>query len=408
MGGIITDTRVTIRTLSALRKGVKFIIHQGGTSSGKTYGNIYSILSYLLYDRRGAYEDGEKLLCSIVAEDMPQIKRGVLRDFKDILSKTGLSDIIPYNKSDKFATLPSGTVIEFLAIDEEDKAKAGKRDLLFVNEANNLKYQIFWQLKIRTRESIIIDFNPSGEFWLHDKELPELEKEDYLFTRTTYRDNPSLSKEQVKAIENISDEYLAKVYKEGKTGMLKGLIFPNVAYCDEFPKNAKNVGFGLDFGFTNDPSALIKGGELGEDLYLQELFYETGLTNPDIAQKFSDCGLTQSDEVFADAAEPKSIREIKNKGYNIKAALKGSDSVNFGINLLKRYKRIFITKDSINFRKEANNYKWKEKDGESLNKPVDNFNHLWDATRYYAIMKLGDTKAGRVRAIGKKRRRKYD
>lgn len=399
MSGIVTDTRVTTRTITALRKGIKFIVHQGGTSSGKTFGTIYSILAYLLYDRKD-----DVLLCSIVAEDMPQLKRGAIRDFKAILSETGLWSEMSYNKSDNFATLPNGSVIEFLAVDTEDKAKAGKRDLLFVNEANNLKYQIFWQLKIRTRESVIIDYNPSGEFWLHDKELPELKKEDYLFTRTTYRDNPSLSKEQVKSIESISDDYLAKVYKEGKTGQLKGLIFPNVVFIDEFPSDCKKVAYGCDFGFTNDPTTLVKGGVKGDDLYLEGLCYETGLTNPDIAKKLAGLGITKNDEIFADSSEPKSIKEIKDLGFNIKPALKGPDSVLFGIQLLKRYK-IHIVKNDVDFRKEAKNYKWKEKDGESLNVPVDKFNHYWDAARYYGIMKLAKINSkAKVYGTGTKKR----
>jgi phage terminase large subunit len=391
---IYTDTRVITRTLAALRKGTKLIVHQGGTSSGKTYGNVYALLAYLLYDRRGAYTDGERLLCSMVAEDMPQVKRGVLRDFRDIISKTGLDKIIKYNKTDNFATLPSGTIIEFLAIDDEDKAKAGKRDLLFVNEANNLDYMIYWHLKIRTRECVVMDYNPSGDFWFHENELPKLLKDDYLFTRTTYLDNPALSAEMKKEIESIDDDYLSLVYKEGKTGKLKGVIF-NVVFVDAFPDDCKKISYGLDFGYTNDPTTIVKGGVKENNLYLEGLCYETNLTNDDIAEKLKELELQKKDEIWADSAEPKSIEEIKRLGFNIKATKKGTDSIDFGIQLLKKYK-IHIVKNDVNFRKEAQNYKWKEFKGKMLNVPIDKFNHYWDASRYYAIMTLSSKRFSKV------------
>lgn len=382
---IYTDTRAIRRTLYGLQNRIPNIYQQGGTSSGKTFGSLYALLSYLLYDRAG-----EKLLCSVVSENYPHLRRGAYKDFKTILAETGLDNVVEETKSTHTFTLPSGSEIEFFAADNEGKARGAKRDILFVNEGNNVSWDIYYQLALRTSESVIVDWNPSGEFWLHENLLPTLGPDEYIFTRTTYKDNPAVSQKVIAEIERLKliDPVLYRIYAEGKTGQVQGLIFPNMNIVPEFPALCKKVAYGLDFGFSNDPTALVRIGELSGELYGQELLYETGLTNDDICERLQALGVRKTDEIFADSAEPKSIEEIRRKGWNIKPTVKGADSVNFGIGILKQY-RLNLTAGSTNWRKEARSYKWKEKDGKPLNVPIDAFNHCFDAARYYAVKVLG-------------------
>lgn len=384
---IHTDTRTINRTLTGLRQGFPLILQQGGTSSGKTWGNLYALLSYLLYDR-----GQEKLLVSVIAETFPHLKKGAIKDFKDILEATGLIDKVEYNKTDQQFKLPTGSVIEFFSADNGSKVRGPRRDILFINEANSIPWEIYYQLNLRTKESTILDWNPSGEFWLHENLLPTMQENEYLFTRTTYKDNPALSEKTVKEIERLRliDPVLYRIYGEGKTGQIQGLVFVNLAYCDAMPANLKKEAYGLDFGFSNDPTALVRIGELHGELWGEELIYETGLTNDDICARLSVLGIPKTAEIWADSAEPKSIEEIRRKGWNIRASTKGNDSVNFSIGLLKKY-RLNITNASMNWKREAKNYKWKvDKDGKSLNEPIDAFNHAWDACRYYAAKKLNE------------------
>lgn len=382
---IHTETIAINTTLKCLRQSVPLVLHQGGTSSGKTFGILYALLSYLLYDR-----GKEKLTVSVVSENVPHLQRGAYKDFKTILAETELDGVIIENKTHKTFTLPSGTEIEFFSADNEGKARGAKRDILFVNEANNLKWDIYYQMSMRTNATVILDWNPSNEFWLHTKLYPNLKKGEYFFKVTTYRDNPGVTdkvKNEIERLKDIDPE-LYKVYGEGRKGSITGLIFQNVTFVDEFPKECRKVGYGLDFGFTNDPTALVRIGVLHGELYMEELIYETGLLNKDISDLLKELGLKRRDEIIADSAEPKSIAELRSYGWNVRPAKKGTDSVNHGISLLKSYK-LNITKNSVNWRKEVNNYKWKvDNNGDTLNVPIDAYNHLWDAARYYASLKL--------------------
>lgn len=391
---IFTDTRTINRTLTGLRDRVPLILQQGGSSSGKTWGNLYALLSYLLYDRKE-----EKLLASVVAETFPHLKKGAIKDFKDIIEETGLVNVIQQNKTDHQFVLPTGSIIEFFSADNGTKVRGPRRDILFMNEANSIPWEIYYQLNLRTRESTILDWNPSGEYWLHENLLPTMQESEYLFTRTTYKDNPALNEKTIKEIERLRliDPMLYKIYGEGKTGTIQGLVFVNLAYCDKLPEQLRKEAYGLDFGFTNDPTALVRIGEAHGELWGEELLYESGLTNDDICDRLLKLGISKTAEIWADSAEPKSIEEIRRKGWNIKATTKGADSVNFGIDLLKKY-RLNITNASTNWRKEAKNYKWKvdSKTGKSLNEPVDAFNHAWDAARYYAVKSLGEQPTSRL------------
>lgn len=399
---LYNETRVIQRTLWALDKRVKNIIHQGGTSSGKTYGALYALLTYLLHDRGGDKKDGEKLVCSIVSENLPHLKRGALRDFKDIIGKLKLSKVIKFNKTDKVFTLPSGTIIEFFAVDNEEKAKSGKRDILFVNECNSVEWMIFWQLSIRTKETVIIDYNPSSEFWLHTDYLPTLKKEDYLFTRTTYKDNPALPAEQIRAIEQIKDEYLSKVYKEGKTGVQKGLVLKNIRLVDEMPKDGIKRGLGLDFGYTISETACVDACWYDGEIWVQELFYDTELLNKHIVQNLKTNNVTKKIPIAADSAEPKSIAEIKEAGFNIKGVSKGGDSVEYGLGLLNEV-RINIVKSSVNLISETKKYK-----RDSKGRVIRKFDHAIDGLRYWAMENLAPPVKRKKKVTGRgSRRRNY-
>lgn len=391
---IHNDTRVIKRTLWGLENQVKYIVHQGGTSSGKTFGVLYALLTYLLYDRKD-----DQLKVSVISENVPHLKRGALRDFETIIGGLGLTTQIKYNRSDKTFKLPSGTIIEFFAVDNEEKAKSGKRDILFANEITSIKYKIFWQLAIRTKGCVLMDYNPSAEFWWHDQLLPTLQAKDYLFTRTTYRDNPSLSADQVRAIENITDPYYARVYKEGKMGVMKGLIFTNIRLVDEMPSELSKEGYGLDYGYSIDPTALVRAGIHQGEVYAEELIYASHMLNSDIIARMDELGIPKNVPIIADSAEPKSNAELKLKGgYNIRPVTKGKDSLEFGIQLLQQ-QRINVTSTSLNAIAELRKYK-REENG----RPVDASNHFLDALRYWAMSYIGVKKKGRVRAIGVKRR----
>lgn len=360
-------------------------VHQGGTSSGKTYG----ILQHLFEE--GAKNNNE--IITVVAEDVPSLKSGAYRDAQAILQEDPiLSKWYPKegrNKTDRYFKSLSGSVIEFKSFQDEYDARSGKRDRLFVNEANAVKYGIYEQLSLRTNKQAIIDFNPSARFWAHDNLFG---REDVEWTVTTYRDNAFLNpniREKILSYEptpeNIArgtaNEYRWKVYGLGEVGRLEGLVFPDFKVSSDWPDEYKWRVFGMDFGFTNDPTTLIEIRYAHGNLYWKEHLYETGLTNPDICDKLTRLEF-ENIKIVADSAEPKSIEEIHRKGWNIVGAVKGKDSINQGIDAIKRY-NLYIHSTSKNLIEEFSSYTWdKDKDGNSTNKPIDKFNHGIDAGRY--------------------------
>lgn len=373
------DTKVFRSTMAGLLKGVPVIVHQGGTYSGKTFNILSALHQYLEVENPDS-----RLLASVVSCTMPHLKRGALRDWEYICSYLG--GLETWNKTDHIFKIGSSKV-EFFSADDDGKVRGGKRDVLFVNEGNLINFERYRQLAIRTRATVIIDYNPVSEFWCHEHVLKQ---PGVLFKRSTYLDNPTTPDKVRRDIERLKDidEQLYRVYALGLTGSVQGLIFTNTGLVDSFPQDAKKQCYGLDFGFTNDPTALVRFGELHGELWGEELIYETGLTNQDISAKLKALGIKRTDEIFAESAEPKSIEELRREKWNVKPAKKGQDSVRHGIDVLKQYK-INITKASTNFDKERRNYRWKtDKDGNSLNIPIDLFNHCWDAFRYAATMKL--------------------
>ena len=364
----------------------RYVVNIGGSRSTKTY----SILQLLIVK---AIESTEPLVISIVRKSLPSLRISVARDFFDILKQLDLYNVENHNKTENTYLL-NNTLIEFFSIDDAQKRRGSKRDILFINEANELDYEDFFQLNIRTTNQIFLDFNPSEQFWYNDKLQ---NRDDLTIIHSTYKDNPYLNPEQINEIERLqfTDLQYYQIYALGEFAGGMDLVYQYIPVDDIPVDSAKLVGLGMDYGFTNDPTTLVEVWKDNDSIYLNELLYERNLTNQDIADKLSEYGVDRYIEIIADSAEPKSIEEIRRMGFNIKPAQKGPDSILNGIDILKR-KRIHVTKQSINLIKELNNYKWiTDKNGNKLNKPVDAFNHALDAVRYVALNKMKVDNQGR-------------
>jgi len=355
----------------------KIVVQQGGTRSGKTY----NILLWIIFDY---CQRNKGKLITIVRKSFPAVRGTVMRDFFDIIRQYDLYREEYHSKSNSEYQV-NGNKIEFISLDQPQKIRGRKRDLLFINEANELNYEDWQQLIFRTSEQIVIDYNPSDEFhWIYDKVLT---RNDCSFYKTTYLDNPFLPRSIVEEIERLrdTDEQYWRVYGLGERGQSRSLVF-KFQTTPKIPTQAKLVSYGLDFGFSNDPTALVGTYMDGDNIYVHELLYRTGLTNQDIAKELQRLKLDRRDEVYADSAEPKSIEEIYRMGWNVKPTSKGA--INQGIDLLRRYK-LHVTESSSNVIKEMRNYKYiEDKDGNLTNKPIDKYNHACDALRYSVINKL--------------------
>ena len=355
----------------------KIIINQGGTRSGKTYNILLFIIFY--YCLRN-----NKKIITICRKTFPALRATVLRDFLSILRKYDLYKEDKHNKSSSEYSL-FGNLIEFISLDQPVKVRGRKRNLLFINEANELYFEDWQQLLFRTSEKIILDYNPSEEYhWIYDKIIP---REDASFLKTNYLDNPFLEKTLVDEIERLkyTDEQYWQIYGLGEKGISKAIIFNYYEY-NILPSEAEFIAMGMDFGFTNDPTSLVGVWINGLDLYIKEYLYRNMMTTNDIHNKFKEVVTNQV--IYADSSEPRTIEELRRMGWRIRASLKGRDSVNAGIDLLKRYK-IHIHKDSVNAIQEFRNYKWKEdRTGKLTNMPEDKHNHITDAVRYatYSIL----------------------
>ncbi|WP_051359806.1 PBSX family phage terminase large subunit [Adhaeribacter aquaticus] len=358
------------------------VVNQGGTSSGKTYA-----IDQVLFTKLG---EGKRKISTIVGQDIPNLKAGALRDALEIYdSSQELRRLIKsYNKSDRIFTYHNGSIMEFKSYDGPQDAKSGKRDYLFINEANGIPYSVWKELFLRTRIQSFIDYNPNAEFWVHEHLIGKPGVELLI---SDHRHNTFLGQAQRDKIESLKneDEELWKVYARGLTGKIEGLIFRNWSVVDAIPGDATHIGTGMDFGFTNDPTGVLDLYMQDGELWVDEMLYETGLTNPDIVKKLDQQKFDRKKQIIADSAEPKSIEEIKRLGLKIEPSQKGPDSIDFGISILKRF-HINVTRRSVNLRKELNNYKWKvdKATGKSLNEPIDAFNHLIDPLRYVALNKL--------------------
>ncbi len=376
-----------IRRMTARKKVI-----QGGTSAGKTL----AILAVLI-----DIAAKNKTEISVVSESIPHLRRGAIKDFAKVMQWTGRWVADRWNKTLLTYHFANGSVIEFFSADSEARLRGARRQVVYINEANNIDFESYYQLAIRTSEAIYIDFNPTHEFWAHTEVLPEQDAELVILT---YNDNEALPDTIKRDIElnrtkAETSAYWAnwwKVYGLGQVGTLQGAIYEDFEVVEGIDvSRAKFVALGLDWGFSNDPTALVAIYRQGDCLLIQELLYSTGLTNQDIADKLRSLGITRAWEIVADSAEPKSIEEIYRLGFNIKPAEKGPDSVRNGIDILKRFK-LQVTKDSTNLIKELRSYTWAtDKEGKNTGVPIDSFNHACDAMRYVALNKLRVSNSGK-------------
>jgi phage terminase large subunit len=356
----------------------KIVVEQGGTRSGKTYNILLFIIFHYCQTNKGK-------TITICRKTFPAVRSSVMRDFIDILKTHKKYDEVNHNKSNSEYTL-DGNLVEFISVDQPQKIRGRKREFLFINEANELDYEDWQQLVFRTTEKIVVDYNPSDEYhWLYDKVLP---REDVEFYKTTYLDNKFLDNSIVKEIERLkdTDEQYWQIYGLGEKGISKATIF-NYAEVPHIPHDAELISYGADAGYTNDPSTLVSVYKKDYNLYIKEHLYRTMMTTRDLSDHFKQ-EVERRSPIYFDAAEPRLIDELRRMGHNIQPSLKGRDSINAGIDLLKRFK-IHITSDSNNAIQEFRNYKWLEdRSGKLTNKPIDKNNHIVDAVRYatYSIM----------------------
>ena len=368
-----------VNKIIALKKRIKII--QGGTSAGKTFGIIPVLISKAAKT--------PNLEISIVAESIPHLRRGALKDFINIMKWTSRFFEGRFNKSLLRYDFGNGSYIEFFSADDSSKLRGARRDILYINECNNVTFEAYNELSIRTKREIYLDFNPANEFWVHT-ELKHEDDSDFLIL--TYKDNEALDDRIVKEIEKnrakaTTSSYWAnwwRVYGLGEIGMLEGVVFSNWKMIDTIPNEAKLIGYGLDFGFTNDPTAIIEIYNYNGQRIVNEIVFQTGLVNNEISKK-----LQKNVIAYADSSEPKSIEEIRRTGQLIKGVTKGQDSVNFGIQIMQSQSYL-VTAQSTNLIKELRAYCWdRDKTGKQLNKPIDNFNHTIDALRYHEMESLG-------------------
>lgn len=362
------ETTATKR-IKQLKKRIRAV--QGGSSASKT-------ISILLYLIARAQSDKTPTVTSVVAESIPHLKRGAMRDFKDILVSHKYWKDANWNVQDSTYTFETGSIIEFFSSDNGDKLRGARRARLFINECNNVSFEAFEQLEIRTKEFVFLDWNPSNVFWFYEEVLPKRSDVDHIVL--TYRDNEALDKAIVESLEQRKHRTnWWKVYGEGQLGEVEGRIYTGWQIVDEIPHEARLERYGLDFGYTNDPTAVVSIYYYNGGYILDEICFQKGLSNKQIA----DILLNQKKAlIVADSAEPKSIAELQAFGLMATPAQKGKDSVNSGIQMVQA-QQMSVTKRSVNIIKEYRNYLWEtDKDGRILNEPEHLWSHSMDAIRY--------------------------
>lgn len=377
----------------------KIKVNRGGTRSSKTRSIAQLSVLWLFTGQISRTRKIMSGVWSTVRKYSTTLDATVIRDFEEELNKQGLYEIVKHNKTKRTYEF-AGRMVEFFGADDEKKLRGAKRKILYCNEANELQFKKqFFQLLIRTEEDVFLDFNPDDEnVWinteLEQKRAVEMGDVDVIVS--TYKDNTFLPESLIREIEYLekTDPEFWKIYGLGQYGKVFGVIFDNYAIVKEIPAEAKFIANGGDFGFTNDPTGALEVYEQNGELWLNELIYQRGLTNPDIAKRLVELKVDKKHNVF-DSAEPKSIEELSRLGIRIEGAIKGPDSVRNSIDILKRYK-LNITSRSVNLLNEIKTYKWlSDKNGNTINEPIDYNNHLIDALRYVALNKLRKNGSGK-------------
>lgn len=358
---------------------------QGGSSAGKTI----AILAILI----DKCTKQKNLSVSIVSENIPHLKRGAMRDFLKIMKTTNRYFDNHWNRSNSIYRFTNGSYIEFFGADDDSKLRGARRDVLYLNECNNVKFEAYTQLAIRTNKEIFLDYNPVRQFWVHTEILGE---PDVDFLKLNYKDNEGLPETIISELEKAkakskTSEYWAnwcKVYIDGELGSLDGVVYTNWKRIYLIPEEAEFLGLGLDFGFTNDPTAAVAVYKYDGKLILEEIIYKTGLLNSDIAKAINKTAEIRnwgnSFKVICDSSEPKSIAELKKYGIKAFGVKKGKDSVVYGISLVQEYE-LLVDANSTNLITELENYSWTKKQGKTINIPEDKNNHLTDAFRYFIM-----------------------
>lgn len=357
-----------MRKVFGLSKRIRAVC--GGTSASKTISILVWLTDYC--------QTHQKKSVWVVSESVPHLKLGAIQDFKNIMVGHGYWNQKNWNATDYIYNFETGCYIKFSSVDTYGKAHGPRRDVLFLNECNNLRWDIVDQLMVRTREVVWVDWNPTTEFWFYTDILGK--RDDVDFLTLTYKDNEALDERTVREIESHrNNKNWWRVYGEGKLGEIEGRIYTGWRLVDEIPFEARLEGYGLDFGYTNDPTAIVAVYYYNGGYILDEKCYRKGMLNSQIADLLKNLpyGL-----VVADSAEPKSIDEIAGYGVAITAVEKGAGSINRGIDWVKEQK-ISVTKNSTNLLKEYRSYLWKtNREGKTINTPEGGFDHALDAVRY--------------------------
>lgn len=350
-------------------------VFQGASRAGKSYNIVLWMVINLLNEENKVY--------SIVRKTLPALKASILRDLKEILQKLDLYDSNKWHIVDGYVEIGSN-VIEWFGLDTEERVRGRKRDVCFINEATEISYEEYVQLNLRTSERMILDFNPSlWQSWLYDLEG----QPDTFYTIVTYLDNPFLAQNQIDEIEKLQhrDQNLWRVFGLGQKGIPTRLVFNHQQIYDELPKTAKLLGYGSDIGF-NHPNTLVRVYKDGDSIYCEELLYLRNTTTSDFIYKIKDLDINLKDDFIVDSAAPQAIAEMSRAGINAKPVKK--DTILSGIDQIKRY-NLFVHKNSHNLQNELNSYVWKmDKNGNNLDEPIDDYNHIIDAIRYVLQMKV--------------------
>lgn len=386
---LIQTTRIFTEIQQAIDRGYTLVSEQGSSRSSKTYNTLIWLISYCLQH--------PNICLSIVRKTLPAIRGSVFRDFKEILTNMGIYNDKSLNKTEFIYTLPNKSIVEFFSTDNEQKLRGRKRNVLYVNEANELSEIEWQQLKMRTTQFSIIDYNPSftDEHWIC---ALNNDPRTYHFI-STYKDNPFLEQAIIDEIESLQhkNQSLWQVYGLGQMAVIEGLIFPTITFIDDIPDHVKTSWYGVDYGYSQDPTAIVHVGRCDDALYIDEIAYRTEMLTSDIIREMK-AAIPEGAKIWSESADPRLVAEIHRAGLNIRAVQKYKGSIEAGINKMKEFE-ICVTRRSTNVIKEFKNYTYaQDRDGKWLNQPIDCYNHAIDAIRYVVLSEILSKDAKRKHA----------